>query len=215
MTLKEAIKSSLVILKQVMEEKLNATNIEVTATPLLARDCGLWSKSVFSLFFLAVDPDGCAMSVSVVSCIVKCPGKSAARSRSAEKGWLCKERGGGAVQDLPSQGLSGCGCSQDLRLPGGAFFGPRGVQPGSFARLIPEQQFSGSVGWRSVGAEPLLTPQEPVVLAGSLFLPLALAILFFPGTCNIRRNENYTASGLAIFSLGAAPKIPWTRGAKT
>ncbi|NWW45683.1 PSA5 protein, partial [Pedionomus torquatus] len=29
MTLKEAIKSSLVILKQVMEEKLNATNIEV------------------------------------------------------------------------------------------------------------------------------------------------------------------------------------------
>ncbi|NXY51133.1 PSA5 protein, partial [Ceuthmochares aereus] len=30
MTLKEAIKSSLVILKQVMEEKLNATNIEVT-----------------------------------------------------------------------------------------------------------------------------------------------------------------------------------------
>lgn len=32
MTLKEAIKSSLVILKQVMEEKLNATNIEVTMT---------------------------------------------------------------------------------------------------------------------------------------------------------------------------------------
>lgn len=30
MTLKEAIKSSLVILKQVMEEKLNATNIEVS-----------------------------------------------------------------------------------------------------------------------------------------------------------------------------------------
>ena len=29
MTLKEAIKSSLIILKQVMEEKLNATNIEV------------------------------------------------------------------------------------------------------------------------------------------------------------------------------------------
>lgn len=29
MTLKEAIKSSLTILKQVMEEKLNATNIEV------------------------------------------------------------------------------------------------------------------------------------------------------------------------------------------
>uniref|UniRef100_A0A8C4J957 Proteasome 20S subunit alpha 5 n=1 Tax=Dromaius novaehollandiae TaxID=8790 RepID=A0A8C4J957_DRONO len=29
MTLKEAIKSSLVILKQVMEEKLNATNIEL------------------------------------------------------------------------------------------------------------------------------------------------------------------------------------------
>ena len=30
MTLKEAIKSSLTILKQVMEEKLNATNIEVS-----------------------------------------------------------------------------------------------------------------------------------------------------------------------------------------
>lgn len=29
MTLKDAIKSSLTILKQVMEEKLNATNIEV------------------------------------------------------------------------------------------------------------------------------------------------------------------------------------------
>ena len=29
MTLKEAIKSSLIILKQVMEEKLNATNIEL------------------------------------------------------------------------------------------------------------------------------------------------------------------------------------------
>ena len=29
MTLKEAIKSSLIILKQVLEEKLNATNIEV------------------------------------------------------------------------------------------------------------------------------------------------------------------------------------------
>lgn len=33
MTLKEAIKSSLVILKQVMEEKLNATNIEVSGDP--------------------------------------------------------------------------------------------------------------------------------------------------------------------------------------
>ena len=30
MTLKDAIKSSLTILKQVMEEKLNATNIEVS-----------------------------------------------------------------------------------------------------------------------------------------------------------------------------------------
>lgn len=35
MTLKEAIKSSLVILKQVMEEKLNATNIEVTMATFL------------------------------------------------------------------------------------------------------------------------------------------------------------------------------------
>jgi hypothetical protein len=33
MTLKEAIKSSLIILKQVMEEKLNATNIEVLLPP--------------------------------------------------------------------------------------------------------------------------------------------------------------------------------------
>lgn len=35
MTLKEAIKSSLTILKQVMEEKLNATNIEVCPTLIL------------------------------------------------------------------------------------------------------------------------------------------------------------------------------------
>jgi len=34
MTLKEAIKTSLTILKQVMEEKLNSTNVEVaTVTP--------------------------------------------------------------------------------------------------------------------------------------------------------------------------------------
>lgn len=32
MTLKDAIKSSLTILKQVMEEKLNATNIEVCSS---------------------------------------------------------------------------------------------------------------------------------------------------------------------------------------
>lgn len=53
MTLKEAIKSSLVILKQVMEEKLNATNIEVTATLLAVCDCGLWhlvwNRSLHSL----------------------------------------------------------------------------------------------------------------------------------------------------------------------
>lgn len=58
MTLKEAIKSSLTILKQVMEEKLNATNIEVNFKPTpqpqieTARRCwmtlpitGLWSCS--------------------------------------------------------------------------------------------------------------------------------------------------------------------------
>lgn len=38
MTLKEAIKSSLTILKQVMEEKLNATNIEVNFIPHHTRE---------------------------------------------------------------------------------------------------------------------------------------------------------------------------------
>lgn len=95
-------------------------------------------------------------------------------------GWLCEERGGGAVQDSPSRAPSGCGCSQHLTLSGGAFFGPSAAQPGSFARLIPEQRFSGSVGWRSVGAEPPLTPQEPVVPAGSLFFPPGFCHSFFP-----------------------------------
>lgn len=38
MTLKDAIKSSLTILKQVMEEKLNATNIEVRSSFLTQFD---------------------------------------------------------------------------------------------------------------------------------------------------------------------------------
>lgn len=46
MTLKEAIKSSLVILKQVMEEKLNATNIEVTMT---VTSMQLWLVTSISL----------------------------------------------------------------------------------------------------------------------------------------------------------------------
>ena len=37
MTLKEACKESLVILKQVMEEKLNATNVEVSYIKLYNR----------------------------------------------------------------------------------------------------------------------------------------------------------------------------------
>jgi len=40
MTLKEAIKSSLTILKQVMEEKLNATNIEVMHKLLTSHGVG-------------------------------------------------------------------------------------------------------------------------------------------------------------------------------
>lgn len=38
MTLKDAIKSSLTILKQVMEEKLNATNIEVIHKGIISHD---------------------------------------------------------------------------------------------------------------------------------------------------------------------------------
>ncbi|XP_010158159.1 PREDICTED: proteasome subunit alpha type-5 [Eurypyga helias] len=45
MTLKEAIKSSLVILKQVMEEKLNATNIEVTPVRQRAETLNALSRS--------------------------------------------------------------------------------------------------------------------------------------------------------------------------
>lgn len=92
------------------------------------------------------------------------------------------------------------------------------MQPGAFAWLERGAGASNSpwAGWE--WSPPDLTQagsqRERVVPAGLLFLPLGLAILFFPGTCNIRRNENYTASGLAIFSPGWVPKICRTEGPK-
>lgn len=94
------------------------------------------------------------------------------------------------------------------------------VQPGTFAWLERGAGASNSpwagAGWEWSPPERMQagSQREPVVPAGLLFLPLGLAILFFPGTCNIRRNENYTASGLAIFSPGWVPKICRTEGPK-
>lgn len=94
------------------------------------------------------------------------------------------------------------------------------VQSGAFAWLERGAGASNSpwagAGWEWSPPDRMQagSPREPVVPAGLLFLPLGLAILFFPGTCNIRRNENYTASGLAIFSPGWVPKICRTEGPK-
>lgn len=88
MTLKEAIKSSLVILKQVMEEKLNATNIEVTVTPV--RDCGLRSRSLRRLWSLLPRCKSCWLRSECLGSVLrfKRPGEKAARSLSGEKGAL-------------------------------------------------------------------------------------------------------------------------------
>lgn len=67
------------------------------------------------------------------------------------------------------------------------------------------------VGGSGAPADPAGTCRASRI---AFFSPWLLPFFFPPATCNIRRNENYTASGLAIFSLAAVPKIPWTGGAK-